>query len=55
MKKERNDYSFKKDNMSYMEMPYFYISSIIKFIYKERKENDGRSSDKVQSDNRKSP
>ena len=44
----------KQNNVSAMKLPYFYISSAIKYIYKERKENDDRSSDKAQSDNRKS-
>ena len=44
----------KTNNVSAMELPYFYISSAVKYVYKERKENDGRASDKVQSDNRKS-
>ena len=37
-----------------MEMPKFYISSVVKYIYKERKENDDSSSDKIRSDNKSS-
>lgn len=44
----------KQNNVSAMKLPYFYISSAIKYIYKERKENDDRTYDKVQSDNRQS-
>ena len=44
----------KNTNVSAMELPHFYVSSAVKYIYKERKENDDRSSNKVRSNHRKS-
>ena len=43
----------KTNNVSAMELPYFYISSAVKYVSKKGEKND-RTSDKVQSDNRKS-
>ena len=44
----------KNTSVSAMELPYFYVSSAVKYIYEERKKNDDRSSDKVRSNHRKS-
>jgi len=48
MQERKNNYT------SAMEMPYFYVSSVIRYVYSERKENDDRSSDKIRSDNKSS-
>ena len=43
----------KNTNVSAMELPRFYISSAVKYIYGKGEKNV-RTSDKVRSDNRKS-
>ena len=43
----------KLNNVSAMELPYFYIPSAVKYIYGKGEKNV-RTSDKVRSDNRKS-
>ena len=44
----------KTNNVSAMELPYFYISSAVKYVSKKGEKNDGRSSNKVCPNHRKS-